>query len=204
MILSQLKCVGVFTSTVLGGALLANAAAASEQGPNYTFMEAGYAHVEFDDFQADGDALALQGSFALNDMFNLVGSYQDGSIDSDFNVDVDVKTLELGGGMHFPLNPTVDLVTQLTWITTEIDAGSFGNVDDDGYGLGAGIRAMLTPRLELDGGIDYTDVANEDETAFSGKVMYHFTDMFAMTGGFTVGDNTTTYGVGLRANFRGM
>jgi hypothetical protein len=61
-------------------------------------MEAGYAHVEFDDFQADGDALALQGSFALNDMFNLVGSYQDGSIDSDFNVDVDVKTLELGGG----------------------------------------------------------------------------------------------------------
>ncbi len=204
MMLSQMKRAGVLASTVLGGVLLANAAAAGEQGPNYTFMEAGYQHVEFDDFEADGDALALQGSFALNDMFNLVGNYQDGSIESDFGVDVDVTTLELGGGIHMPLSPTVDFVSELTWVTMELDAGAFGDVDDDGYGLGAGVRAMLTPSLELGGGIKYMDVADEDDTSFGGKVVYHFTDMFAMTGVASFGDNVTTYGLGLRANLRGL
>ena len=204
MILSQMKRAGVLASTVLGGVLLANAAAAAEHGPNYTFMEAGYQHVEIDDFEADGDALALQGSFALNDMFNLVGNYQDGSIDSDFGVEVDVTTLELGGGMHLPLSPTVDFVSQLTWVTTELDAGAFGDVDDDGYGVGAGVRAMVTPQLELAGGINYMDVADEDDTSFGGKVVYHFTDMFAMTGAAQFGDNATTYGLGLRANFHGL
>ena len=204
MILSQMKRAGVLASTVLGGVLLANAAAASEHGPNYTFMEAGYEHVEFDDFDADGEALALQGSLALNDMFNLVGNYQDGSIDSDLGGNVDVSTIELGGGMHLPLSPTVDFVSQLTWVTTKLDAGSFGNVDNDGYGVGAGVRAMVTPQLELGGGINYTDLGDSDDTSFGGKVVYHFTDMFAMTGLASVGDNTTTYGLGLRANFRGL
>ncbi|HEY6598628.1 MAG TPA: outer membrane beta-barrel protein [Pseudomonadales bacterium] len=203
MILSQMKRAGVMASTVLGGVMLANAAMASEHGLDYTFMEAGYQHVEIDDFDADGEALALQGSVALNHMFNLVGNFQDGSIDAGA-ADVDVTTIELGGGMHLPLSPTVDFVTELTWINMELDAGGFGDVDDDGYGLGAGVRAMVTPSLELGGGIKYSEVADEDETSFGGKIVYHFTDMFAMSGMASFGDNTTTYGLGLRANFHGL
>ena len=204
MILKPLKRVGLVASSVLGGVLLANAAAASDEGPNYTFFEAGYAHVEFDDFEADGDALTLQGSFALTDMFHLVGSYQDGEIESDFGFDVDVMTMELGGGMNFALSPTVDLVGQVTWITTELDAQGFGDVDDDGYGLGAGMRAMVSPQFEVGAGINYADIADDGQTTFGGKVMYHFTDMFAMTGGISVGDDTTTYGVGMRVNLHRM
>jgi hypothetical protein len=204
MTLSQLKRAGVLASTVLGGVLIANAAAAAEQGPNYTFMEAGYAHVELDNFDADGEALALEGSVALNDMFNLVGSYQDGTIEGDFNVDVDVSTVELGGGMHFPINPNIDFVTQLTWVSTEVDVDGFGGVDDDGYGIGAGLRAMLSPKFELDGSVKYVDINNSDDTSFGAKAIYHFTDMFAMTGSVVSGEDTTTYGVGVRMNLHGM
>jgi Outer membrane protein beta-barrel domain len=204
MTLSQLKRAGVLASTVLGGVLIANAAAAAEQGPNYTFMEAGYAHVELDDFDADGEALALEGSVALGSMFNLVGSYQDGTIEGPFDIDVDVSTVELGGGMHFPINPKIDFVTQLTWVSTEVDVDGFGGVDDDGYGLGAGLRAMLTPNFELDGSVKYVEINNSDDTSFGAKAIYHFTDMFAMTGSIVAGEDTTTYGVGVRMNLHGM
>ena len=204
MTLFQLKRAGLLASTVLGGVLVANAAAAAEQGPSYTYLEAGYAHVEIDDFDADGDALELGGSVALNDMFHLLGSYQDGTIEAGGNVDVDVSTMELGVGMHFPINHMIDFTTQASWVTTEIDADGFGGVDDDGYGLGVGLRAMLSPKFELDGNVHYVDINESDDTSFGAKAIYHFTDMFAMTGSVVSGEDTTTYGLGVRMNLRGM
>jgi len=199
----QLKRVGVIASSVFAGVLVANAAAADE-GPNYTFIEAGYVHVEIDDFDADGEALALQGSVAVTDMFHLIGGYQDGTIDGPFGIDVDVSTLELGGGMNFALSPTVDFVGQVAWLSTEVDVSGLGDVDDDGYGLGAGIRAMISPRFEVGAGVNYADIADDGQTTFGGEVLYHFTDMFAVTGGVTVGEDSTSYGVGVRANLHGM
>jgi hypothetical protein len=204
MTLLELKRACTLATTVLGGVLVANAAAAAEQGPSYTYMEAGYAHVELDDFDANGEALALEGSVALTDMFHLVGGYQDGTIEADGNVDVDVSTMEVGAGMHFPINPTIDFVTQATWVSTEVDVDGFGGVDDDGYGLGMGLRAMLSPKFELDGSVHYVDINDSDDTSFGAKAIYHFTDMFAMTGSVVSGEETTTYGLGVRMNLRGM
>ncbi len=76
----------------------------------------------------------------------------------------------------------------------------FNSQDDDGYAIRAGIRAMLTPQFELNGGGSYVDVSDDDTALYVGAV-YSFTDMFAVTGNVSVGDNATAYGVGLRLYF---
>ena len=56
---------------------------------------------------------------------------------------------------------------------------------------------MLTPQFELNGGGTYVDVTDDDTALYVGGV-YNFTDMFALSGDVSVGDNATAYGVGMR------
>ena len=178
--------------------LFAGSAAASE-GPRYTYGELGYARVDFDNFNEDADLFGANGSLAVSDQIYLIASYSDGSIDGN-GFDIDLKQAEAGAGLHFPLNSKVDFTADASYVWAEVDADGFNSQDDDGYAIRAGIRAMLTPQFELNGGGSYVDVSDDDTALYVGAV-YNFTDMFAVTGNVSVGDNATAYGVGLRLYF---
>lgn len=184
---------------VLAGVLMANAAMAAD-GPQYTYVEAGYSWIDFDDFNADGDAFNIGGSLAVTDMFHLFAGYQDGEVEVG-SFDIDVSTMQLGGGMNIELSPTVDLVATAAWVRADLDANAFGSGDDDGYALGVGVRAMVTPQFELNGGVSYVDVS-DDDTALSVGAVYSFNEMFALTAGASFGDNVTSYGIGGRIYFQ--
>jgi hypothetical protein len=178
--------------------LLAGSAAARE-GPRYTYGELGYARVDFDNFSEDADLFGANGSLAVSDQIYLIAAYSDGSIDGN-GFDIDLKQAEAGVGLHFPLNSKVDFTADASYVWAEVDAHRFNSQDDDGYAIRAGIRAMLTPQFELNGGGSYVDVSDDNTALYVGAV-YNFTDMFAMTGNVSVGDNATAYGVGLRLYF---
>lgn len=184
---------------ILAGVLMANAAMAAD-GPQYTYVEAGYSWIDYDDVNADGDALNIGGSLAVTDMFHLFAGYQDGEIEIG-NFDVDISTMQLGGGMNIELSPTVDLVATAAWARADLDANAFGSDNEDGYALGVGVRAMVMPQLELNGGVSYVDIV-DDDTALSVGAVYSFNEMFALTAGASFGDNVTSYGIGGRIYFQ--
>ena len=179
-------------------ALLAASAFASE-GPRYTFGEVGYSQVDFDNFNEDADVFGVGGSLAVSDQVYLIAGYSYGNVDVS-GLDIDLNTAQVGAGLHFPLNSTVDFIVDASYVWAEVEADNFDSQDDDGYALRAGLRAMLTPQFELNGGGTYADVSDDDTALYVGAV-YNFTDMFAATANISAGDNATAYGIGMRLYF---
>ncbi|NJN50419.1 MAG: outer membrane beta-barrel protein [Gammaproteobacteria bacterium] len=184
---------------VVAGVMLANAALAAD-GPQYTYVEGGYSWVDYDDLNADGDAFNIGGSIAATDMIHLFAGYQDGEVEVG-SFDIDVSTMQLGAGLNVELSPTTDLVATAAWVRADLDANAFGSDDEDGYALGVGVRAMITPQFELNGGVSYVDISDDDTSLNIGAV-YSFNETFALTGGASFGDNVTSYGIGVRAYFQ--
>jgi hypothetical protein len=182
----------------VAAALLAGSAAAGE-GPRYTYGELGYSRVDFDNFSEDADLFNASGSLAVTDRVHLIAGYSNGSIDGS-GVNVDLESATIGAGVNFPLNEKIDLVADAAYAWAKVDANNFGSDSDDGYALNVGLRAMLTPQFELNGGGTYVDISDDNTAAYVGAV-YNFTDMFALSGNISVGDNATAYSAGLRLYF---
>ncbi|MBX3705761.1 MAG: hypothetical protein KF911_03925 [Pseudomonadales bacterium] len=90
-----------------------------------------------------------------------------------------------------------DLVGQAAWVRVEV-----GPFEENGVGLFGGVRAMLSPQFELNGGMGYVDIDDSDETSLDLGMVYNVTDMFAVSAGASIGDESTSYGIGLRLYFR--
>lgn len=187
-------------AALLGATLMAGVCLA-DNGPSYTYGELGYTRLDIEDFDADGDMLGIGGSMAVADQFHIFASYDDGEVDPDFGPEIDVTLLEVGGGINYAVSDTVDLVGRLSWVSAELDAGGFGDVDDDGLGLFGGMRAMMNLQLELNGGIGYTDIEDNDEASLDIGAVYSFTETFAVTADASFADDVSSYGIGLRMYF---
>ena len=186
-------------SLLAGVALLPGAAFAAET-MDYTYAELGYVSTEIDvgGVDVDGDGLGVRGSFEIVDGLTLLGQYAT----QDFDGGVDFTTLEAGAGWHMSINPNVDFVSHLVLINVEADSG-IASIDEDGYGVGIGLRGHVNQAFEWEGGVDFNDVG-DTSTAFRVDGRYHFTSMFSAGGGFTVDDDTTQFRVGMRAQFGGI
>ncbi|MCC7257157.1 MAG: outer membrane beta-barrel protein [Gammaproteobacteria bacterium] len=196
----------------LAGALLATttlAMPAAADGPNYNYGQLSYVDIEFDDIDGvglDGDGFDLAGSVAIADMVHVFASYTDGDIDvDDFgygDINADYTELTAGIGLNYAVSETIDLVGRLGYVNAEVEISGF-DADETGYALGAGLRAMVTPQLELNGGITYTDLGGEidSDTGLDVGAVYSFTEMFAVAAGIGFSDDVTQYGLGLRVYF---
>lgn len=178
---------------------LAFAAPVLADGVSYNYIEGGYQRVEFDDAfgDVDGDGFGLGGSFAVNDSWHIFANYST----ADFDFDVELDQLAIGGGFHTPISDAVDFVANFSYVRLDASANGF-SADDDGFGLTAGLRGMAADRLELAGFIDYVDLDQSgDDTSIRGEAWYSFTENFAL--GFTLGsgDDVTSYGIGGRVYF---
>ena len=165
---------------------------------NYNFIQGSYGQIEFDDIGVDGDGFGIGGSVAVSDRFHLFGGYT--TADMDFGVDL--NQAEAGVGFNAPISETVDLIASLAYVSAEVEAPGFGSVDDSGYGLGVGLRAMLTPVLEVNGDIQYVDFGDgADDTGFGAGFLYRFTDRFAAGLSGDWSDDFSTYQLNARMLF---
>ena len=166
---------------------------------NYSYVELGYVDASLDvgNFHVDGDGFALRGSLTVHQNYFVFANYQDLGFDGG----VDTSVLEVGGGGHWPLSDKVDIIGKVGITKAELDSGRF-DADDDGFLLGARVRGVIAPKVELEAGFDYRDLdeAGDDTTlVFDGR--YFFIENLA--GGVTAafGDDDKFLGLNLRYTF---
>jgi hypothetical protein len=187
---------------ILGGLLALAAAlplASQADVMHYTYAELGYVDTELDGdgFDADGDGFGLRGSLAINQTFFVFAGYQT----LDFDFDVDLSTLEVGGGARWPLSDKVDLIGRLGIVKAEADFGDF-DADDDGFLLGGRVRGVVAPKFELEGGFDYRDLDDAgDDTTIVLEGRYFFVENIAGGLSVSLGDDVTSLGLNVRMTF---
>jgi len=181
--------------------LFAFSATVYADGFNYNHVTASYGQIDYDDFDADGDVLGLEGSFSVSDSFHVFASYNVGEIE-DSTSSVDLDTWNVGLGYNTPVSDKIDLVARLSYEYIELSAPGLISVDDNGIGASVGLRMAATDKLEVDAGISYVDYSDGgDNTAFGGGVLYSFTDTFALGASVSFDDDATGYNVGGRFYF---
>ncbi len=166
---------------------------------NYTYLELGYAEGEVENIDAEG--YGINGSLALNDY--LFGIFDYANIEPDGFRRLDVTTKSVGLGFNAPLTEITDLVLSASWVEGEVELGRFGSFDDDGIGLGAGIRTWLADGLELNVSIDYVDFGGngDDDTGLGVGLVYSVNSSLAigLTGDWT--DDPDSSIIGIQARF---
>lgn len=173
---------------------------ASQAGTmSYTYIELGYVDTELDvgPTDLDGDGFALRGSLAVHENFFVFAGYED----LGFERGVDSTTFHLGGGVRWPLGSKLDIVGRAAIMKSEIDFGGYDQ-DDNGFLLGAHLRAEVAPRLELEGGFDYVDLDDQGtDTVIALEGRYFFLDALAGALALQIADDANTIGINLRFTF---
>lgn len=154
---------------------------------SYSYLEAGY--ISSESGNLDGDGINLFGSFRLTDMLHLFGSYSD----QDYDFNVGVEFIQLGGGLNFSLTDKVDLVTRLSLVEVQVDGPGFSN-DDDGLAIGAFLRTRAAEKWDLTAGLNYQDLDDGGEdTSINAGARYYFTDRLAAGVDLLLNDGDTAY-----------
>jgi len=165
---------------------------------SYSYAELGYVDTKLDGqgFDVDGDGLALRGSLPVTPDFFVFAGYQD----LNFDFDVDLSVLEVGGGGHWPLSDKIDIIGKLGIVKAEADVGNFDE-DDTGFLLGARVRGAVAPKFELEGGVDYRNIDVGDETTLVVEGRYFFMQQLAGGVSVALGNDITSLGLNVRWTF---
>lgn len=191
------------TSLIGAAALFALPLAASAaENFSYRYVDvARYvdAEIDSDNADVDGDGIQLRGSLPVYENFFAVAEYE--SLDLDGGIDT--TRLLIGGGGHWPLGPNLDLIARGGFVKYEVD---FGRVDDDDTGLfvGARIRTVVAPKVEVEAGVEHFDfdVAGLDgDTYVIGEARYNFTSQWSAGAIITLGGDQSVIGAQGRFNF---
>lgn len=173
-------------------------AGAAAEGLNYNFLEVGYGEVNIDSPDVDGDALGIGGSYAMTDEFHLFAAYSM----ADFDFDVELTEFNVGVGFNTPIADNIDVVASLAYVYAEVDVPGFGSEDDNGYGLGVGLRALVSPQVELHGGVDYVDLSDSgSDTVLGAGFRFNFNERFAAGLSGSWGDDVSSYTLTGRLDF---
>ena len=181
------------------GALSLNAFAAS---PSYDFVKAGYVQADIEDagdFEPSG--FQIQGFKSLNENVYLTGRY--GQLSEDVSgVDIDLDYVSAGVGYRYGLTQNTDFFGEVTYeyVNLDVELDSISGEDDNGYGITAGIRSMLSEQFELRGAIRYIDI-EDNETAFEIGADYFFTPQFSFGATYVIADDVDLLGVSARYTF---
>ena len=187
--------------------LLAAAPFAASAGElNYNYIEGGYATVEIDTGDAfvgevDFDGFQIRGSAAVSESFYLHGGY--GNVTNDeAGVDIDFSEIQIGLGYRHGLSDRADLITEVSYLTQEIDVDGLGSEDADGGRVSVGVRGLLADNFEGYVKGSYTDGGDFDGD-FSGLVgaQFKFNQTWGLVGEAEAGDDVTKLMVGVRASF---
>lgn len=195
--------------------------AASAGEISYSYIEGGYAQLNqelpdvavggavarVDDIEAAGFFVA--GSAELGDTFHLFGGYKSGSDDVRVTVlglgsgsaDTDMSQLHLGLGYHHGLSARADLLTEISYLNTEVDVEGDSN-DGDDTRLAIGVRGLLADSFEgwIKGHYTDGDVYDGEFGASLGA-QYKFSPTWGISGEAEFVDESSLFTVGLRASF---
>lgn len=180
--------------------VLALSASVNADEFSYNFISGSFSQIDFDDINADGDSLGIGGSLEVGENFFVFGSYSVADVDDGF-LSADVDSLSAGIGYHTPMSEKVDFVGSVSYEYVDVSVPGFGSADENGFGLGVGLRYAASADFELNAGISYVDLGDSDDTSFGAGFLYNFTENFAVGVAGDWSDDTTAYGIGVRFYF---
>jgi len=182
---------------VLGSLMLAAAPlAAMADDMSYSFVDAGYVETDIDNAPT-ADGFGVRGSVGFAENWFVTAGYSAQSVQG-----VDFDSYGVGFGGHYGLTDGMDLVGSLSYVKAEVDAGGGLNADDDGYSLDLGLRGRVGDAVELEGGIDYTDLSEAgDDTALFIGGRFHFNKTWAIGAEYASGDDASSILAYVRASF---
>jgi hypothetical protein len=165
---------------------------AAAEGLSYNYVDVRYATA--DDWRGlDPDGVTGEVSGLISDQLFLRGG---ASLLSDSPVDVDTFSGELG--LRHAIDRDADLQGTIGLLHAEAD-GRGGSDDDTGFIATGGVRAMLTPEVELEGSLiyeenDILDAAYNDgiDARFGG--LFHVTPRLALGANYRVDNELLTLG----------
>jgi hypothetical protein len=185
---------------IIGGLLTFATSAALAQAPaafpefNYNYVEAYYVNTELDD-----SGIELAGSLALRRDIRVFVSYLDQGYDNDLSR----ETLQLGVTYHWPLTEKLDMLVEAALADTEIERGNRTVVNDDGFILGAKLRAWMRPDLELQGGLQLDDSAGSGtDTIAEIGAQYYLRSTLSLGARLRTDEEATALFLGARYFFR--
>lgn len=169
---------------------------------NYSFIDAAlapHAEVEAQNQDIDGKGLQVRGSLAVSSNLFVIAQVQ--ALDLDYGIDA--TRLMVGGGGHWPIANNVDFIGTIGVSQLNVDYGR-NDEDDTGVFLGAKVRASVAPRVELEGGVEYSSAevgSAGNDVYLVGEGRYHFNDRFSVGGLINYGGDTELIGVTARLSF---
>jgi hypothetical protein len=183
-------------SVLVASAIVLSPLAAQAEDLSYSYAEGGFAQLDIDGISDKLDGYYLRGSVGFADRFFVAADYLDVSKNG---VDTQLYTVSFGG--HLSLSDQVDLTGRAGYAGTE--AGGYGfNASDDGYVVGAGLRARLAEHFELEGKVDYYDFSDSGgDTVVGVAARYFFTDQIAVGAEYQHFDGANLWGAGVRWSF---
>jgi len=164
---------------------------------SYDYIDGSYERYDLDG--PDADIFRLSGSYELSSNYNIIAEYATGDIDNPTGgSDLDFDEGVIGLGYHTGISQATDLTVNVKVISRDTDLAG----DDTGYGLGVGVRHMLTDRIEVDGNIDFVDVNDNQDTAVKVGARYYFNEAISTGLSYsTSSDDVDIVSAGIRWDF---
>ena len=178
---------------------------AQAEGLSYTYVEVGYANTDIDEVNETVGGWGLKGSVEITENIFVQGRYADQKTDVRDGGEVTLQPWDFSIGYAWPIADQVDIYGTVGYLNFDLDVpNSFElrNTSDDGYTLGLGIRSRFAEKFEVEGTAKYANVSDYgDEFDFGVFGRWYVTDMFALTAGYNIGDETSTFWGGVRMEF---
>jgi len=172
--------------------LTASVALAQDEGPPWTYIEAGYLNVDPDNMSGSGDNWFAGASIGFLKNFHVSGRYVDG----DFADDASQTYWTFAAGLHGLLGEKADLLAEATWNDIEIE-----NLGADGFGLTGGVRWRPVKLFEADGFVHWIDYSDSGSTEiYEARAILYFWRL-GVGAAYSFSDEFNQYNAFVRFNF---
>lgn len=182
---------------------------------SYNRIEAAVTRADAEDFDEDATGYALSGSFEFGSNFHLWASFESAGVEQSYtleiappihnDVEVDARAFAIGGGVQRALSDRASVYGRIGAVQWSGEASSFGHdfdYDSTGYTVGGGLRFQAAPRAELRvGAAMFDDGDGESTTMGTAGVEVSVADNIGVSGGVSVDDEGTGWGVGVAFRF---
>lgn len=110
------------------------------------------------------------------------------------------RTYSMGFGGHIPANQQADFVAHIAILNSKVKPYGISQ-SDSGIVASAGVRFQTNDKLEIDAGISYVSIFDNNTTGLNLGASYKLTNTAAVVIQGTKSDKTTGYAAGIKVYY---
>ena len=164
---------------------------------SYDYVQATYSSITDSGlgFDVDGDGFAVSGSFSVTPNIAVGALFGSTSYDDIFGVTVDATELNFGLVAHTSVSPGTDIFGSFSVVNAEVELSDGFNTltdDDTGNAIGAGIRSMISDKVEVNVALARVDIFDDSATDFGLGARFYVDQKISLGVAYVTGDDVDT------------